>query len=187
MRTFVLFVVLATLAAPAHADNGYFVAESFGGGGFRGELARYDGAPRVQIGFDVRRGPWTFELMYGATVNNVSYEGAMQPSASLELYGLDLRYRWRLLSLRRFNGRGAYERPGLFVALHGGPRWFEGGQAIDGYSGMGLGAGAALEGDVWVIGYFLDAGIDVITLAGDDETLHGSHPYLMIGGKLGWL
>ncbi len=189
------FAIVITLAASARADDGYFIAESLGGTSYRGELARYGGAPRFQIGFDVRRGPWTFEVFGSFAVPDAFFIDcygdecayAAQPKAGLGAFGVDLRKRWRLLSLKRLGKPGVYERPGLFMALHGGPRWFVGDSAIDGYSGPGLGGGAAVEGDVWVIGYYVDFGLDVMRLSGPGEAIHGSTPYVMFGGKMGWL
>jgi hypothetical protein len=75
----------------------------------------------------------------------------------------------------------------VFVALHGGLRWFAGDGALDGYRGPGLGAGATLEGDLWILGYYVDVGIDVLHLDGPGEPVRGSTPYLVVGAKLGWL
>jgi hypothetical protein len=190
-----VFAIAITAATPALADDGYYLEESFGGAGYQGELGRYGGAPRFQIGFGIRRGAWTYEVFGSATIPDFYYIDcygaecayAAAPTAGLGAFGVDARKRWRLLSLRRFDKPGVYERPGVFVALHGGPRWFFGSEALDGYSGPGLGGGVALEGDLWVLGYFLDVGIDVMRLRGPDDTVHGSTPYLMVGAKMGWL
>lgn len=194
MRWLVMVIVIAA-AAPAHADSGYYVTESIGGSDYKGQLARYDGAPRFQIGVGARRGPWSVEAFgtflvpdaffidcYGA---ECAY--ASKPKAGLGAFGVDVRHRWRLLHLRRFGKPGVYERPGVFVALHGGPRWFDASDALDGYQGPGIGGGATLEGDLWVIGYFLDLGLDIVRLDGPDGPVRGSTPYLVIGAKLGWL
>lgn len=195
MRWLALAIVI-TLAAPARADSGYYVAESFGGGGYDGQLGRYgDGAPRFQIGFAARRGSWTIEAFGSFSIPDLFYIDcygeecayAARPQAGLGAFGLDLRKRWRLLSLRRWGKPGVYERPGVFVALHGGPRYFVGDNAIDGYHGPGLGGGAALEGDLWLIGYFVDLGLDVMRLSGPGEPIRGSTPYVMFGGRVGWL
>ncbi len=190
------FLIAITAATPALADDGYYIEESAGGGSYRGELSRYgSGEPRVQIGFGVRRGDWTVEAFGTFLVPDLFYIDcygaecayAARPQAGLGAFGLDLRKRWRLLSLRRWSQPGTYERPGLFVALHGGPRLFVGDHAIEGYVGPGLGGGAAIEGDVWIIGYFIDFGVDVMRLQGDHDAIHGSTPYIMFGGKVGWL
>jgi hypothetical protein len=59
--------------------------------------------------------------------------------------------------------------------------------AIEGHAGPGLGGGATLEGDLWVIGYLVDLGLDVFHLAGPGDAIRGSTPYVMFGGKVGWL
>ena len=190
-----VFAIAITAATPALADDGYYLEESFGGAGYQGELSRYGGAPRFQLGFGVRRGSWTYEAFGSVTIPDFYYIDcygaecayAAAPQAGLAAFGVDARKRWRLLSLQRWGKPGVYERPGVFVALHGGPRWFFGSEALDGYTGPGLGGGAALEGDLWVFGYFLDVGIDVMRLRGPSDTVHGSTPYLMVGAKMGWL
>ena len=195
MRWLVIAIAI-TAATPAAADDGYYVTESFGGGGYNGELGYYgDGAPRFQIGFGVRRGDWSVETFGSFSIPDLFYIDcygsecayAARPQAGLGAFGMDLRKRWRLLSMKRWGKPGVYERPGLFVALHGGARWFVGDQALDGYSGPGLGGGAALEGDLWVLGYFVDVGMDLMTLNGPGPTVHGSTPYFMVGAKVGWL
>jgi hypothetical protein len=195
MRWLVIAIAI-TAATPASADDGYYLTESFGGGSYNGELGYYgDGAPRFQVGFGARRGAWSVEAFGSFSIPDLFYVDcygsecayAARPQAGLGAFGMDLRKRWRLLSLQRWGKPGVYERPGVFVALHGGARWFVGDQALDGYSGPGLGGGAALEGDLWVLGYFVDVGMDIITLNGPGPTVHGSTPYFMIGAKVGWL
>ena len=195
MRWLVIAMVLSTPTA-AHADSGYYIEESLGGGSYDGQISRYgDGAPRLQIGFAARRGDWTVEVFGAGLVSDFFYVDcygeecayAAQPKADLATFGVDARKRWKLLSLRRWGKPGVYERPGLFMALHAGPRWWWGDAAIAGYSGPGIGGGAALEGDIWVIGYFVDFGIDVFRLTGPGETMRGSTPYVMFGAKVGWL
>src|SRR5258705_8760568 len=155
MRWLVIAIAITSSTA-ALADDGYFFSESLGGAAYRGELSRYDGAPRFQIAFDVRRGDVTYEVFGAFMIPDFYYIDcygeecayAAKPEAGLGAFGVDVRKRWRLLSLRRWGKPGVYERPGLFAALHGGARWFVGSEAIDGYQGPGLGAGAALGGDI---------------------------------------
>lgn len=195
MRWLVVAIAI-TAATPARAGDGYYLTEALGGSSYDGELGRYgDGVPRFHIGFGVRRGALTVEAFGSFAVPDFYYIDcygsecayAARPQAGLGAFGVDVRKRWRLLSLRRWGRPGVYERPGVFVALHGGARWFVADQALDGYQGPGLGGGAALEGDLWVIGYFVDFGLDVMRLQGHGETVHGSTPYVMFGAKLGWL
>lgn len=189
-------VLVCVLAGSARADNGYFLEESLGGAGYLGQLARYGGGgARLQVGFGVRRGDWTYGV-FGAglmsdffTIDCYGEEcaGFDAPRADLAVFGADVRRRWRLLSLRRWGRPGVYERPGVFVSLRGGPRWVVGDRALDGYAGAGIGAAASLEGDLWIFGYYVDAGIDVMRLQGPGDTVRGSTPYLVFGGKFGWL
>jgi hypothetical protein len=196
MRLLVVVLVLAVAhSRPVVADNGYFVYEGLGGAAYRGELAAYDGAPRFHIGFGVRRESSTFELFGAFLVPDAFFidcygdECAQlnKPKAGIGALGIDVRRRWRLVSLRRWGKPGVYERPGVFLALHGGPRWFVGNDSLAHHAGPGLGGGAAIEGDLWLIGYYLDFGLDVMRLHGPSGTVRGSTPYIMFGGKLGWL
>jgi hypothetical protein len=190
-----VFAVAIAAATPALADDGYYVDEAFGGASFRGELGRYPGAPRFKIGFGVRRSSLAVEAFGSFLVPDLFYIDcygeecayAAAPQAGLGAFGIDVRKRWRLLSLRRWGKPGVYERPGLFVALHGGPRWFVGDDAIQGYQGPGIGGGAALEGDLWVLGYYIDFGVDAMRLAGPGSAIHGTTPFVMFGAKVGWL
>jgi hypothetical protein len=190
-----VFLIAITSAAPALADNGYYLDEAMGGASYRGELARYDGAPRLKVGFGARRGTWAVEGFAAFLVPDLFYIDcygaecayAAAPQAGLGAVGVDVRKRWKLLSLRRWGKPGVYERPGLFMAVHGGPRWFVGDDAIREMGGPGVGGGAALEADLWVIGYYVDVGLDVFRLAGNGDPIHGSTPYVMFGAKVGWL
>jgi len=194
MRWLVLAIAI-TAATPALADDGYYVDEALGGASYRGELGKYDGAPRFHLGFGVRRAAWTIEAFGAFLVPDFLFIDcygeecayAAKPQAGLGAFGVDMRKRWRLLALRRLGKPGVYERPGVFMALHGGPRWFVGDDAIQGYQGPGLGGGAALEGELWLIGYYVDFGLDVMRLAGPGDVIHGSTPYVMFGVKVGWL
>lgn len=191
----VVAVVVLVAPAPAGADDGYYVREGIGGASYRGELGGYGGAPRLHIGAGVRRGPWNVEAFGAFLVPDLLFIDcygaecayAARPKAGLGAFGVDLHRRWRLLYLQRWAKPGVYERPGLFVTLHGGGRWFVGGDAMDGHRGPGLGGGAALEGDLWILGYYVDAGLDVFRLSGPGGAVRGSTPYLMVGVKVGWL
>ena len=190
-------VIVFVLAGPAHADDGYFFEESIGGAAYLGELGRYgDGAPRFQFGVGVRRGTWTVSGFGGGLVPDfyaIDCYGEEEcaafeaPSGGLGFAGVDIRKRWRLLSLARWGRPGVYERPGVFVGLRAGPRWFFGYDALDGVSGAGIGGAASLEGDLWVLGYFADFGIDIMRLHGPEGTVRGSTPYFVFGAKFGWL
>jgi hypothetical protein len=58
---------------------------------------------------------------------------------------------------------------------------------MEGYRGPGANADVKLEGDAWVIGYFLVAGVDVMAMKIPVDTLIGVAPYAGIGARLGWL
>ncbi|HEY5927034.1 MAG TPA: hypothetical protein VIV11_35345 [Kofleriaceae bacterium] len=195
MRWLVIAIAI-TAATPARADSGYYLTEGFGGGDYDGQLARYGGgAPRFHIGFGMRRDDTSFELFGSFLIPDLYYVDcygeecayAARPQGGLNTVGIDVRRRWRLLSLRRFGKPGVYERPGVFVALHGGARWFGGEEALSDYAGPGIGGGVALEGDLWILGYYLDLGLDLLHLEGPGETIRGSIPYMMFGAKFGWL
>ena len=196
MRSVVIAIVVA-LATPAAADTAVFATEAIGGAGYRGELAHFDGAPQITIGGGVRRGPVSVELFGRWIVPDFLFIDCYgiecayweKPKAGIGALGLDVGYRWRLLYVRKWLGYrpGVWERPGLFVSVRGGPRWVWGSDAIAGHDGPGLGVAASVEADVWVIGYFVDVGIDAYRLRGPDDTIHASSPYLMIGAKVGWL
>lgn len=192
-----VFAIAITAATPSRAlaDDGYYFSEAFGGAGYLGELSRYDGAPKFQFGFGVRRGAWAVEAFGSFMIPDLFFIDcygeecayAAKPQAGLGAGGVDLRRRFRLLYLQRWGKPGVYERPGVFATLHGGVRWYGATDALQGYGGPGIGAGAALEGDLWILGYFADVGIDLLTLRGPGETIHGSTPYVMFGAKVGWL
>jgi hypothetical protein len=185
MRWLVLAIVLQ--AVPAAAGDGYFLEESLGGTAYHGDLARFGtGAPRLQIGFNIRRDASTVELFGAFSVPELFYidcygaECDGMPPAGLGAIGADLRQRWQI-------GRSRWQRLGLWFNLHGGLRWYEGTGAIDGYRGPGIGGGAGAELDIWVIGYFVDFGIDAMRLHGGGDVLQASTPYVRFGAKLGWL
>jgi hypothetical protein len=194
MRWLVLAIAI-TAAAPAHAESGYYFSEALGGGDYDGQLGRYGGAPRFELRFGMRRDAISFELTGTFMIPDFLYIDcygeecayAARPKAGLGAAGVELRQRWRLLSLKRVGRPGVYERPGLFVSVHGGMKWWGGSEAIEGYGGPGVTGGVSLEGDLWILGYFADLGLDVLHLEGPGETIRGSIPYVVFGGKFGWL
>ena len=73
MRFLPIVIVLGSVQL-AHADNGYFFEESFGGGGYKGGLSAYgDGGFRLQMGMGHRRGEWSYEALGGAIVPDFLY------------------------------------------------------------------------------------------------------------------
>jgi hypothetical protein len=196
MRRIAIALVIA-LEAPAAADTGAYMTEAVGFAGFRGELSQFAAAPQATIGGGVRRDAISVEL-FGRwivpdyfVIDCYGRECAEQakPDAGIASIGLDVSHRWRLLYVRKWLGYrpGTYGRPGLFASVRGGPRWVWGTDAISGRDGPGLGAAASLEADVWIVGYFVDLGVDVYRLRGGGDTVHASSQFLMIGAKVGWL
>ena len=187
MRAFVLALLLVPLTA--HADDGYFIEESIGGASYRGDLAQYaDGAPRFQIGFNVRRGEWAVELFGGFAAPDFFFIDcydetacAPAPAADLTHFGVDVRRHYTL-------GKPRWKRLNANMFLHAGPRWFDGSEALAGFRGPGIGGGAGIEINAWVIGYYVDFGMDMMWLDGPNGNhIMGSMPYVMFGGKVGWL
>lgn len=185
MRLAALLVLVPSLA---HADDiGIYFDEAVGGASYRGELADYGtGAPRLQLSFSARRGPWTVSLFGGGadpdalTIDCYGDECDGPEPASYAFGGVDLKRAWPLF-------RPRWHHTGVRLFMHGGPRFYAGGGAINGYSGPGIGGGAGIEGDFFVIGYYVDFGIDAFRLSSEMDTLHGSTPYVMVGGRLGWM
>jgi hypothetical protein len=183
-------ITLAGSATPARADSGAYIIETFGGASYRGELSRFDGGPRLQVGFGAWHGPWSLEFFGSGIDPNFFFIDcygdecayAAKPEAPLQTWGLDLRERWRIVS------SPLSRKVGLFMTLHGGPRYVEASEALQGYRGGGLGVGASLDFNFWVIGGTIDFGTDVMRLEGPGgDVIHGSTPYVMFGMKLGWM
>ena len=59
--------------------------------------------------------------------------------------------------------------------------------AMEGYRGPGVSGDVRLEGDAWLIGYFLFAGVDVMAMQIPVDNMLGVAPFIGIGAKLGWL
>ncbi|MEO8551377.1 MAG: hypothetical protein ABI678_15470 [Kofleriaceae bacterium] len=189
------FAIAVTSSTPALADDGYYLAGSIGGAGYHGGLGRYDGASRWQMGIGIRHDDWSIEAFGLAMMSDLfvtdCYDdecaAGTAPQADLAAGGIDARKRWQLLHLRRWGRPGTYERPGVFAAVHAGPRWFVANGALDGYRGPGIGGGATLEVDLWVIGYYVDVGIDLMRLSREGKAIQGSAPYIAVGVQFGWL
>lgn len=202
MRSMWLSVaIVAWLGGEAHA-GGLFVEEGIGGASYRGDLAPFGGAPRVQISLGIRSGPYTLSILGGATVPDMFYidcygdECDPQPTAGYTFGGIDLKRAWPIA--------GRYEHAAVRLFMHGGARWYSGDNDIEGYAGPGASGGAGIEGDCWLIGYSLDFGLDAMWLRGaplrSDEAARGpasglastgdifaATPYIMFSGRLGWM
>lgn len=188
MRSSIL--VMLALCRTAAADGAYFT-ESFGGGSFQGEVGRFSsGAFRLQVGAGYVRGPWALEASGTGYIPDFFYIdcygddclAAQAPPAGLVLANLDLRRAWRVLRPRFTN------KIGLDMVLHGGPRWATGDSALDGYAGPGFGGGATLDANLKVVSMYLDLGIDLALMRGNDgDVLTAKLPYVTCGIRLGWM
>ncbi len=172
-------VVLACLAGTggsSHADDGAYVAESFGVATGRGALARMIGSPlHLRIGLGMRFGQLAIESWVlsdlqtdrvGALRGLVGGQPA-QGSADLSAIGVDAKYIVALDRRIEIYGRA-------------GPLAADGNGALAGYRGRGVGiaGGAQIKGNVRALGFlwsplfflqrgpmitgalFLDAGYD---------------------------
>jgi len=189
MRWLFLAIFVAT-GTPA-AAGGFYLTERFGGASYKGDLARFgSGAPRLQAGLGVVRGPWAVEFYGGGMDPDLFYIDcygeecdtiAAAPSLSFVEWGLDVRRSWRVL-------RSTWTSwIGLDFVLHGGPRYFIAERALDGYRGVGLGGGATFDANFRVMSMFVDFSTDLVRLSGGGETFTGQLPGIQIGMRLGWM
>lgn len=190
-RAIVLAVACACVLgnpAPVSADDGIFVEESIGGTSFAGGLAGYGGGgPRIQLGIGVRRGAWGLEVLGGAIVPDLFFIDCYGDECARTgrrggygYFGADLR---REVAAARTRYRRLLGR----LVVHAGPRMIVGTEALTGYDGFGVSAGASFEGDAYVIGYFVDVGVDAIWMQIPVDHVLGIAPYVRFGGKIGWL
>lgn len=195
---FLSIAILAGLGGTAAAE-GVFVEEGIGGADYRGDLAAFDGAPRFQLSLGLRRGAWTLSLFGGATepgmfgIDCYGSECDPTPTASYSFGGADLKRAWPLAAKN--------EHLAVRLFMHGGARWFDGDDDIEGYAGPGVGGGAGIEGDCYLIGYALDFGLDAMWLRapaatviarapsglGSTGDIFAAAPYVMITGRFGWM
>lgn len=201
MRSILLSIALVIGLAAAADAEGLFVEEGIGGADYRGDLVAFDGSPRFQLSLGLRRGPWTLALLGGATepdLFSVDCHGSecdVKPRASYSFGGADLKRAWPLAAKN--------EHFAVRLFMHGGVRWFDGDDDIEGYAGPGVGGGAGLEGDCYVIGYALDFGLDAMWLhapaepppmlakapsgLGSTGDIFAAAPYVMVTGRIGWM
>ena len=68
------------------------------------------------------------------------------------------------------------------------PRLPLAGAALAGYAGPGLGGGATLDANLKVISMYLDLGLDLALMRGNDgDVLTAKLPYVACGIRLGWM
>ncbi len=192
MRFLAIAIVALGFARGARADGFYF-SEAIGGAGYTGGLRPYSGsALRFQIGAGWRHGSprhphWAFEFLGGGVDNegiDPCYEGyercRVANEGGFNFVGIDVKRRFPLVQ-SRWTGLG------IRAALHAGPRLYWGQGALTGYDGAGFNVGVALEGDIWVLGYFVDFGVDAVWMSMPVDSVVGTSPHVMFGGRFGWL
>lgn len=122
-----LVLVLVLSAASARADGLYYF-EGVGGTKVHDELSAYmTDAVNVRVGVGMRRHAWAYELFLGGHINT-----AFDDNTTLMTGGLNIKYIQPLASH-------------LEVYLRGSASLGGGSQALEGWSGRGLGAGAGIQ------------------------------------------
>lgn len=184
-------LLLVALSSTAGADGGY-LAESFGGGSYQGDLRDFStGEFRLGISAGYVRGPWALEVGGAAYIPDFFYIdcygdeclAAAAPEAGLAVAHVDVRRAWRVQ-------RSPWtDKIGIDMVLHGGPRWFVGQDALDARRGPGVGGGATLDLNLRILSVFLDTGMDLGVMAGGDdgEVITVRLPYVAFGMRLGWM
>lgn len=188
------WLALAVLACstPAAAD-GVYVFESLGGASFQGDLRQYStGSPRASIGAGYRHGVWALEVS-GVwhfaedffAIDCYSEEecaAIAAPDPEMRHLAIDVRRTWRVIH------SPVSKHFGVDLSLHGGPRRYDGLDALDRFAGYGVGGGAQFDLNLKVFSAFVDFGTDVAVLSHPDaDTILARLPYVMVGGRLGWM
>lgn len=183
MRPLLPVVLVLAGAASARADTAFYFEETVAAAAYGGDLDAYgDVGLRFTFGFNVRERMWVTQVVGGC----ILYDGTepVPPDrGTLCFGGLELRRMWNANKVRPHRD----SRAGIRVSLGGGPRYVVGSEALTGFDGPGVSASARLEGDVWVIGYFLSAGVDLMYLSMPVDRAVGVMPFVGVGAKLGWL
>jgi hypothetical protein len=186
MRAILLVLVLA---GTARAD-GFTFDEAMGGASYHGDFASTGGAPRFVAGATYMHRDWGVSV-FGAFLEpdfffidcyGVECAYAAKPVDGFGIFGVDVKKTFPLVHLQKWS------RVRLDMVLHAGPRYFWGSDNLDGYVGPGIGGGAGLDLDLAVFGMFVDFGSDTTVMhrAGSPEVA-GSLPYVVVGGRLGWM
>lgn len=188
MRFLVSAIVVGTFGT-AQADTGFYLTEAFGGSLYRGGLRAYgQSAMRGQLGFEYRDGDRAFAVVFGGAANIegdvycIGNQCGLDPDheGSFFFTGFDVKQRWHVL-------RSNHSRIGLRMALHAGPRYFDGGTTLTGFTGYGVSGGATIELDLAWFGVYFITGVDVMHMAIPVDRVIGAAPYLSLGVKLGRL
>jgi hypothetical protein len=184
------FLVAALLVGAldtAHADRGIYISDTFGPASYRGGLRAYGASGmRGQAGIEFRDGDRALYFLGGAVLVDPQYveypvwEIETRNHGSWMFAGFDVKQRWPIVSSR-------YSRIGVRFAVHAGPRYVWGEDALTGYHGLGVNGGASVEMDIGVIGFYVDTGVDVLYMSIPVDSVSGHSPYFSFGAKLGWL
>jgi hypothetical protein len=191
MRRLQIFATLALLVglgslglgtATAQADTGVYVTETFSAASYDFGLSAYGtGGLRFTFSVDIRQDARTTSIVGGCLFNETARAEFRQGTYCFA--GFDLRHTWQLNKLHPYRASHA----GVRLSVDAGPRWFNGNEALTGFSGPGASASVRLEGDAWVIGYFLTAGVDAMAMKIPVDSVVGMSPFLGFGAKFGWL
>jgi hypothetical protein len=131
MARWLAALVLVASVGTARADGFYF-EEGFGGARVHDEMAAYmPDAFRVKIGVGLRRRQWAYEAWFAGNFNN-DFVFENSHDSDLVAGGLDLKY---IQPVARH----------LEVYLRGSAMVGGGTQALEGWSGRGLGVGAGIQ------------------------------------------
>jgi hypothetical protein len=204
LRLLAVFAAIAivTAAAPARADDGAYVDESFGVASAHGKLARVLGDPlHLRFAVGMRLGSFAIEPWFLSDLQT-SRVGAFKGlvggdpapgSADLTALGIDLKY------IQPIDDH-------LSAYVRGGPLAADANGALAGYTGRGLGVagGVQLTGQVRALGFlwsplfflkrgpmvtgslFLDAGYDFYFLrANAGEPINARIGHVNVGFAVG--
>jgi hypothetical protein len=175
MRSLAIAIVVTTVGA-ARADSGLYVVDTTGTASLTGGLRAYgDNGKRFSFGAEYRRGDRAVAFL-GTAIFDVPGANA----GEIRFVGLELKQRWRLVPTK-------WSRIGVRAAVHAGPKLAWGRETLTGFRGLGATAGATLEADVGLFGYFVDAGVEVVHLTMPADSVTGAAPYFSFGVKGGWL
>jgi hypothetical protein len=182
MRRLAFSAALVLPGTMAEADTGVSFEETFSAVAFGGDLAAYGdgGDMRLSLGIAIRQDERALDIVGGCLIDELRLEWG---EGGYCFAGFDLRRIWQLNRLNPHKPR----RAGLRLSAGAGPRYFTGHTSLSGYRGVGASGDVRLEGDVWVIGYYVLVGVDAMAMRIPVDNLFGIAPFFGAGAKLGWL
>lgn len=129
VRLALVAVVVLASATSARAD-GFYYFEGLGGTKVHDELSSYmTSGVNIRAGLGMRRHEWAYELYFSGNMNSSFYG---EHTSDLMSGGLDIKYIQPVA-------------PHLEVYLRGSAMLGGGTQALEGWNGRGLGAGAGIQ------------------------------------------